>query len=68
MPANYHTAVIDLCNRFIVLPVFGGVIEEGQEIRMQSLPSRMTCHHRGDLEGPDFNNVHVEITWEHERN
>lgn len=48
-------------NRFIEFQAFGGVIEEGIEIRMEGLPSGMTCHHAGDLEDPDFNNVHVEI-------
>jgi hypothetical protein len=53
--------VIDLCNRFIELQAFGGAILEGQEIRMQSLPPGMRCHRRGDVDDPDFNNVHVEI-------
>jgi hypothetical protein len=30
---------------------------------MAGLPSGMSCYHRGDLEGPDFNNVLVEIEW-----
>lgn len=68
VPAEHHEAVLDLCNRFIQLQAFGGIIEEGQAIRMRSLPAGMICHHAGDLDDPDFNNVHVEITWEHERN
>jgi hypothetical protein len=68
VPAKLHEGVIDLCNRFIEFQAFGGVIEEGQEIRMRSLPEGMTCHHAGDVDDPDFNNVHVEITWQHERN
>ncbi len=63
VPARYNEAVIDLCNRFIEVQAFGGIIDEEQEIRMRSLPGGMTCHHRGDLDDPDFNNVHVEITW-----
>jgi hypothetical protein len=62
VPPRYRDAVIDLCNRFIELLAFGGVIEEGQEIRMRTLPQGMTCHHAGDLDDPEFNNVHVEIT------
>ena len=54
-------AFIDLCNRFIELQAFGGIIPEGQEIRMRSLPGGLHCHHGGDLEDPDFNNVHVSI-------
>jgi hypothetical protein len=59
---RYHEAIIDLIERFIEFQAFGGTIAEGQEIRMKSLPSGMTCHHRGDLDDLDFNNVHVEIT------
>ena len=62
VPQQYSEAVIDLCNRLIEFQAFGGVIEEGQEIRMRTLPGGMTCHHVGDLDDPEFNNVHVEIT------
>jgi hypothetical protein len=68
VPTRHGKAVIDLCNRFINFQAFGGVIEEGQKIKMRQLPSGMTCHHQGDLDDPDFNNVHVEITWDQERN
>ncbi|HWB07922.1 MAG TPA: hypothetical protein VG826_01670 [Pirellulales bacterium] len=61
--AEYRGTVIDLCNRFIELQAFGGIIPEGQEIRMKDLPTVMRCHHGGELEDPDFNNVHVEIRW-----
>ncbi len=61
VPLEHHEAVIDLLERFIELGAFGGVIAEGQKIRMRSLPPGMTCHHKGDLDDPDFNNVHVEI-------
>lgn len=62
VPKQYDDAVIDLFGRFIEFQAFGGTIGEGQEIRMKTLPSGMTCHHAGDLDDPDFNNVHVEIT------
>jgi hypothetical protein len=68
VPAKYHEAVIELCNRFIEFQAFGGIIEEGQAIRMKSLPEGMTCHHEGTLDDLDFNNFHVEIVWLHERN
>ncbi|MBI3985879.1 MAG: hypothetical protein HY343_03090 [Lentisphaerae bacterium] len=54
--------MIDLCDRFIELQAFGGIIPEGQEIRMKSLPEGTRCHHGGTVDDPDFNNVHVEIT------
>ncbi len=53
--------VIDLCNRLIAFQAFGGVIQEGMPIKMPSLPARWRCYHRGHLEDPDFNNVHICI-------
>ncbi|MBP7867028.1 MAG: hypothetical protein KA419_13885 [Acidobacteria bacterium] len=64
VPEFQKNAFIDLCNRFIELQAFGGVIPEGQRIRMPSLPDGLVCHHEGDLEDPDFNNVHVRIAQE----
>lgn len=61
VPDSYKEAVIDLCNRFIELQANGGRIPEGQEIRMNALPSGLICRHKGNLDDPDFNNVHVEI-------
>ncbi|MGD9366484.1 MAG: hypothetical protein PVH87_12350 [Desulfobacteraceae bacterium] len=56
-----RNGVIEMFNRFIEFQAFGGIIEEGNEIRMEGLPAGLFCHHTGDLEDPDFNNVHVEI-------
>jgi hypothetical protein len=58
VPPQYRDAVIDLFEWFIEFQAFGGVIEEGQEVRVKMLPRGMTCHHAGDLDDPDFNNVH----------
>lgn len=63
VPSQYHEAVTDLLNRFIEFQAFGGMIREGQEIRIASLPAGMYCTHRGTQEDPDFNNFHVEIKW-----
>jgi hypothetical protein len=54
-------AVTELFNRFIALQASGHVIPEGQAIRMAGLPQGLTCHHGGDRDDPEFNNVHVEI-------
>jgi hypothetical protein len=62
VPPQYREAVIDLFERFIEYQAFGGIIEDGQEIRMKTLPKGMICRHAGDVDDPDFNNVHVEIT------
>jgi hypothetical protein len=61
--ADLRAAIIDLFNRFIEFQAFGGLIPDGQEIRMRSLPPGMICTHQGDLEDPDFNNTHIEINW-----
>lgn len=66
VPEDQHDAALDLCNRLIEVQALGGVVQEGEEIRMASLPEGMQCHHAGDLEDPDFNNVHLEIQWPRE--
>lgn len=63
VPSDLRDAVIDLCERFIEFQAFGGIVDEGEEIRMRSLPPGMTCSHRGCHDDPDFNNVHIEINW-----
>jgi hypothetical protein len=35
---------------------------------MRGQPEGLVCHHGGDLDDPDFNNVRVEITWQHDGN
>lgn len=56
-----QAAVEDLCKRFIGLQALGGIVPEGEEVRMAALPPGITCHHAGDLDDPDFNNVHIEV-------
>jgi hypothetical protein len=63
VPATHREAVLDLCNRFIEYQIQGGLIPEGQEIRVGTLPAGMLCHHQGCVDDPEFNNVHVEIAW-----
>jgi hypothetical protein len=58
---DWRDGAIELCRRFIDFQALGGVIEEGKEVRMTSVPEGLTCHHRGSLEDPDFNNYHVSI-------
>jgi hypothetical protein len=60
---EHRKAVVELCERFIHFQALGGVIAEGEEVKMKSLPAGLTCHHKGDLDDPDFNNAHVEVTW-----
>ena len=52
---------LELINRLIVMQAEGARVQEGQPIQMRSLPPGLTCHHDGDVDDPDFNNVHIEI-------
>jgi hypothetical protein len=61
VPDSRKEAAIDLCNRFIELQANGARIPEGHEIRLNSLPSGLICRHKGTLDDPDFNNLHIEI-------
>jgi hypothetical protein len=63
VPPQYEEAIYDLFNRFIEYEAFGGVIQDKQEIKMNSLPKGMWCENKGDFEDLDFNNKHVEIHW-----
>jgi hypothetical protein len=63
VPAQYEDAVYDLFNRFIEYEAFGGIIQNNQEIKMNSLPKGMYCENKGDFDDPDFNNTHIEIHW-----
>ena len=63
VPRDLEPAVIDLLNRFIEMEAFGAIVEDGQPIRMASLPDGLTCHPQGDFDDPAFNNVHIEIAW-----
>ena len=64
VPPEHEAAAIELFNRFTLLQAEGGRIRDGAEVQMGGLPSGLTCRHRGSLEDPDFNNVHVEIGWD----
>lgn len=59
--SDLEAGVTRLCNRLIELQASGQVIADGQSIRMESLPGGGVIHHAGDLDDPDFNNVHLEV-------
>jgi hypothetical protein len=63
VPASLEAGVIDLCNRMIEHQAFGHVVSDGQEIKMASLPSGAVIRHGGNLDDPDFNNVHLDVRW-----
>lgn len=61
VPAALETGVVDLCNRLIEHQMYGMVVPDGQEIKMASLPCQGVIRHGGDLDDPDFNNVHLDV-------
>lgn len=61
VPQKYFNTVTELCNRFIEHQAFGMLVPDGQEILMEGLPGGLICYNKGDLEDPDFNNVHIEM-------
>jgi hypothetical protein len=52
-----------MIERFVELQALGGVIPDGEVVRMKALPPGGVCRHVGSHDDPDFNNVHVEIAW-----
>jgi hypothetical protein len=60
---QFADGVIDLCSRLIEYQAFGHVVPDGQEVSMASLPPGGVIEYGGDLDDPEFNNVHLEVTW-----
>ncbi len=61
--ASSHDVATTLINRLIAFQALGGVIDDGMEFELSGLPDGVVCNLRGDLEDPDFNNLHVDILW-----
>ena len=61
--SELEDGVIDLCNRLIEHQAFGLIVPDGQQVKMDSLPSGGVINHGGTLEDPDFNNFHLAVTW-----
>jgi hypothetical protein len=51
----------DLVVRLINMQAMGGVVPDGQPVKMKGIPAGWTCQHTGDVEDPEFNNVHLAI-------
>ena len=54
-------AVVEMFDRLIDLQSAGGVVAHAQPIRMAGMPDGLACFHGGDVDDPEFNNVHIEI-------
>lgn len=55
-------------NGLIRMQAAGAIIPEGQMVQAVGVEERLSCHHGGDLEDPNFNNLHIELHWEAGRN
>jgi hypothetical protein len=54
-------AATDLIVRLVNMQAMGGVVPDGQPVKMKGIPAGWVCTHAGDLDDPDFNNVHIAI-------
>lgn len=54
-------------NGLIRMQAAGFLVPDGQIVEGVGLESRLICHLRGDLEDAEFNNFHLELEWEIER-
>jgi hypothetical protein len=63
VPHERRAAAQELCQRFIELQAFGGLVDEGQTIRTDGLPPGGVVRHAGSLDDFEFNNVHFEVEW-----
>ena len=61
VPPELEDGAMDLCNRLIDYQASGHIVRDGQEVRLSSLPMGGVIHNAGDLEDPDFNNVHLDV-------
>ncbi len=61
VPTELMPAATELCQRFVGMFAAGAIVGDGQPIRMDALPGDWRCFLAGELDDPDFNNVHLEL-------
>lgn len=61
---SWKPAALEMLERLIWAQVRGHRIAEGEPIRMNGIPDGLACRHRGLMDDPDFNDVHVRIARE----
>lgn len=59
---EFEDGALTLIERLIELQALGHIVQEGQPIELASLPAGLVIRHRGDLDDPDFNNCHLEVS------
>jgi hypothetical protein len=60
---KYMDAVTHMIERFVETQAYGGVVADGQAVRMRGLPPGGVCRRAGSPNDPDFNNAHVAVEW-----
>ena len=60
VPPELGGRVQELCDRYIAHMALGGVVPDGEVVRMEGLPN-WVCQTRGSFDDPDFNNLHLAI-------
>ncbi len=55
-------AAVEVIQRFMKFQALGGIVEEGRDVVVNGFPGGFKCYHKGDMEDPDFNNVHIAIS------
>lgn len=63
VPGEREGQALEILNRFIDFQALGGVVKDGQAVKMRDIPAGMVCRVGGDLDDPDFNNFHIAIRW-----
>jgi hypothetical protein len=61
------TAIQPVFNGLIRMQAAGAIIPENQPVQGVGLSEMLRCHHTGDFDDVEFNNVRLELLWENER-
>lgn len=63
VPQTDEGLAVEIIERFIDWQALGGVVADGQELRVPGAPSPLICQRVGSLNDEDYNNVHIAILW-----
>jgi len=61
VPPDYDEVVLALCRHLIERQAYGAIVQDGQTVPVPSLPPGTIMTHAGDLDDPQFNNVHIDV-------
>lgn len=61
VPPDYDDVVQALCRHLIERQAYGAIVQDGQTVPVPSLPPGTIMTHAGDLDDPQFNNVHIDV-------